>query len=87
MQYRVEITKKAVKQLQKIPKESQVRIFQAIRHLENSETWGDVKLLVKHSYDYRLRVGNYRVLFDVCEDGTLQVVLVREVKKRDERTY
>ncbi|MDO4574260.1 MAG: type II toxin-antitoxin system RelE/ParE family toxin [Planctomycetia bacterium] len=87
MQYRVELTKKAVKQLQKIPRETQVRIFQAIRRLENSENWGDVKTLVNHGYDYRMRVGNYRVLFDVCEDGTLRVVLIREVKKRDERTY
>jgi hypothetical protein len=33
----------------------------------------------------RLRVGRYRVFFNVCE--RIEIVLVEEVKKRDERTY
>ncbi len=45
----------------------------------------DIKPLARHQYQYRLRVGRYRVLFDV-ETG-LQVVSVEEVRKRDERTY
>jgi len=35
--------------------------------------------------DYRLRVGNYRVLFNW--DGEIKVVESEEVKKRDERMY
>jgi hypothetical protein len=38
-----------------------------------------------HAFGYRLRVGNYRVLFNVLE--TVEVVNIEEVKKRDERTY
>ena len=45
----------------------------------------NVKSLTHHEYGYRLRVGNYRVLFDW--DGTIKVVSIQEVKKRDERTY
>ena len=37
--------------------------------------------------EYRLRVGRYRVIFSVSEDGAVTVVLIEEVKKRDERTY
>lgn len=44
-----------------------------------------VKALANHAYGYRLRVGNYRVLFDW--DGAIRIVEIQEVKKRDERTY
>jgi len=45
----------------------------------------NVKALSSHSYGYRLRAGNYRVLFD-WEDA-IKIVSIQEVKKRDERTY
>ena len=44
-----------------------------------------VKKLVNHDYQYRLRVANYRIFFDVREE--VKVVDVQEVKKRDENTY
>ncbi len=45
-----------------------------------------VKALVGHDCGYRLRVGRYRVLFDVI-DSSPTIILIEEVKKRDERTY
>lgn len=45
----------------------------------------NVKALTKHEYQYRLRVGNYRVFFNF--DGVVHIVSIEEVKKRDERTY
>ena len=61
MKYNIEITRKAVKQINKIQLKDRKKIFIGIRGLENSTTWGDVKKLVNHQYGYRLRVGNYRV--------------------------
>jgi hypothetical protein len=89
MKYNVEITKKALKQLKKIQQQEQPKIYNAMQNLKNSETWGDVRKLVNHEYDYRLRVGNYRVLFNATDDETLEIneIRVEEVKKRDERTY
>ena len=54
MRYRIEITRKALKQAMKIQERDRVRIFAGIRNLEDSETWGDVRKLVNHEYDYRL---------------------------------
>ena len=45
----------------------------------------NIKKLTNHQYDYRLRVGNYRVLFNVHE--CIEIISIEEVKKRDERTY
>jgi mRNA-degrading endonuclease RelE of RelBE toxin-antitoxin system len=44
-----------------------------------------VKRLSNHPYEYRLRVGRYRVFFDF--HSTVRIIRIEEVKKRDERTY
>ncbi len=89
MKYNIEITKKAEKQIGKIQMQHRARIYAAIHTLANSETWGDVRKLVNHQYDYRLRVGDYRVLFNATNDLTIEIndISVEEVKKRDDRTY
>ncbi len=45
----------------------------------------NVKSLKRHRYGYRLRAGSYRVLFDW--HGSIQIIQIQEVRKRDERTY
>lgn len=44
-----------------------------------------VKALVNHLCGYRLRVGDYRVLFNF--EGTITLVRIEEVGKRNERPY
>jgi len=44
----------------------------------------EVKALRRQKYGYRLRVGDYRVLFDF--DGRVRIIAVQEVRKRDEHT-
>jgi len=78
-------SKKAVKQLRKIDKVSAVRITKAVAGLADFSALKNVKSLANHQYDYRLKVGNYRVMFN--NDEHVQIVLIEEVKKRDERTY
>lgn len=78
-------TGKAVKQLLRLHTQQQVHIRDAVTGLEYMPDVTNVKALSHHAYGYRLRVGNYRVLFDW--DGGIQVVSIQEVKKRDERTY
>lgn len=45
----------------------------------------NVVALTSHHYGYRLRVGNFRVLFDWS--SVIKIVSIEEVKKRDESTY
>lgn len=78
-------TRKAVKQLLKLHSQHQVQIRDAVTGLQDMPDVTNIKTLVGHEYGYRLRVGNYRVLFDW--DGTVKVISIQEVKKRDERTY
>ena len=74
---------KALKQLRKIPAQQQIR--EKIKLLSNMPDFINVKSLSGHLYQYRLRVGHYRVFFNF--DGAISIVSIEEVKKRDERTY
>jgi len=77
---------KARKQLKKLgDKPTQQRILAATAALAHFPAVTGVKALTNHAYGYRLRVGEYRVLFDVLE--AIEVISIEEVKKRDERTY
>lgn len=78
-------TRKAVKQLGKIAKADQSKIYDAAQALAEMPNVQNVKSLKNHQYGYRLRVGNYRVMFDW--DGGINIVNIEEVKKRDEHTY
>jgi len=77
--------RKASKQLQKLHAADRDTVYDGVEALVHMPHVHNVKALVKHAYGYRLRVGNYRVLFDWNRD--IHIVRIEEVKKRDERTY
>jgi len=78
---------RARKQMKRIPKHYRESIHESIDQLatfpECKEL--DIAELKNHRYDYRLRVGRYRVLFDYA--NVIKIIKIQEVKKRDERTY
>lgn len=83
---RVDWTPKAAKQLRKLPLAAQVSIRDAVQEkLPHFPKCSGVKALVNHEYGYRLRVGNYRVLFDF--KGSIKLIRIEKVGNRDEHTY
>ena len=83
---RIEWNKRAYKQLKKMPKQVKTAVINAVEQLPGPHGWRNVKPLTNHQYDYRLRVGRYRVFFDLEEDE-IRIYLIQEVRKRDDRTY
>ncbi|GJJ79443.1 MULTISPECIES: type II toxin-antitoxin system RelE family toxin [Pasteurella] len=80
-------TKKAIKQLLSIDQ----RYVKPIREKVNAlNTFPDVKLDLKKmsgkDNQYRLRVGDYRVLFEVI-DGEPRIINIQTVKRRTSTTY
>lgn len=73
MQYRIEIDKRAVKFIAKQPKPQRERLFRAIYRLP---FMGDIKAMQGYAGFYRLRVGDYRVIYTVNDD----VLLVRVIE-------
>lgn len=83
----IEWKPKARKQLFKLDHQTRVQVRDEVGAKLAAFPFGaGVKALVGHQYGYRLRVGNYRVMFDF-EGGAACIVSIEEVRKRDERTY
>jgi mRNA-degrading endonuclease RelE of RelBE toxin-antitoxin system len=77
---------KALKQLKKIGDRAvQERILTASRGLSEFQNCSNVKWLTDHEYTHRLRVGDWRILFNVFEE--ISIASIEEVKKRNESTY
>ena len=69
--------KKAQKFIEKLPKQDKLRIVSDIQRLPNGE---DIKPLKGHKGLYRLRIGNYRIIYTV-DHGQL-IVFVIDVDNR-----
>ena len=77
MQYQIKFKPKAIKDLQKIPVNDRERIINKIEAMQD-DLQGDVKRLTNFTPEYRLRVGDYRILFELAE----QTIIVYRVKHR-----
>jgi mRNA interferase RelE/StbE len=68
--YTVIIKPLAEKDLRNLPKNDSVNILKKIISLENSFQ-GDIKKLTNFTPEYRLRVGNYRILFELEKNNII----------------
>ncbi|WP_442323785.1 type II toxin-antitoxin system RelE family toxin [Cernens ardua] len=85
MSNEVKWSQKAAKQVKKIASDKRKKIILASHALQDMPATRNVKALKNHKYGYRLRVGDYRILFNW--NGAVEIVNIEEVKKRDEHTY
>lgn len=84
--YKVEYSPRAVKALKKIPKQYQVNIKDRVTKLSvDPYIPGTIKLVDYPAANFRYRVGNYRILFDINNEEKIMEIL--DIRKRDEKTY
>ncbi|MBD2353718.1 type II toxin-antitoxin system RelE/ParE family toxin [Tolypothrix sp. FACHB-123] len=79
MQYQIEFKPKAIKDLAKLSTDSRERIISKIEAMQDN-LQGDVKHLTNFTPEYRLRVGDYRVLFEI-EEQTIMIYRVKHHSK------
>ena len=79
MTYRVELKPKAEKDLRAMPQDDRRRVVERLRWLED-DLRGDVKRLSNHFPEYRMRAGDWRVLFEVAQDR----IIVYRIRHRRE---
>ena len=65
---RIELRRSAVNDLKLLPKSTKEVINSKIAELANFPDVNNIKKLTNFEPAYRLRVGSYRVLFDVLDD-------------------
>ena len=71
IQYQIFIEKRAQKFIKKLPKQDKVRLLKAIYELPK----GDVKPMQGYDEYFRLRVGDYRIIYTV-DNGKLVICVV-----------
>ena len=79
MKYSIEFKPRAVKDIKAVPSGTQARIVEKIEKMSDNLS-GDVNRLTDSTPEYRLRVGEYRVLFEI--EG-LSIVIYRIRHRRE----
>lgn len=79
MEYQIDFKPRAIKDLKSLSAENSSRILAKIEALKN-DLAGDVKRLTNFTPEYRLRVGDYRVLFEIEGDK----IVVYRIKHRSD---
>ena len=83
--YQVSFTKRFKKQVLKFPKKEQIKILAKIETSLNNPRQSATKLEDTFPPIYRMRVGAYRVFFEV--NDLLQIMEITDVKRRTTQTY
>lgn len=79
--YRISIAKQALKELERLPKKDTQQISKAIDDLSiHPRPVGCKKLKGESEYMWRIRVGNYRVIYTI--DDQVKIVDVRKIGHR-----
>ena len=83
--YKVIFSRKAVKALEKIPRDYQTKVREAGFKLSQNPFVLDVKYMQSSEATHRLRVGPYRLFLLI--DTTSKEIIVATIKRRTTRTY
>lgn len=75
LQYEVRFKPRAVRDIERLPSRIQAQVLARIGEMSN-DLRGDVKRLTKFTPEYRLRAGDYRILFEI-EDKTIVIYRIR----------
>ena len=76
MIYEIKIRPKALKFIEKQDRFQRIRIYKAIYNLPN----GDVKKMAGCKNEYRLRVGNYRIIYEQNQNEF--IILITKAENR-----
>lgn len=80
--YRVEFAKPAAKDLRAIDRKWIPKILAAVDGLQLDPRPSGCKKLIGSDFTYRIRIGDYRVVYEI-EDDVLVVLVVRVRHRRD----
>lgn len=80
MKYSLEIKPTALKSLSKIQKQDAIKIDEAIVKLKTNPFPSGYKKLKTNENKYRIRVGNYRVIYTI--ENQLLIILILKIGSR-----
>ena len=80
MNYRIEWLRSAARELNALPAQAAVRVGEAVGHLAGNPRPHGCKKLVGHTDLWRIRIGNYRVIYFIGD--AIQLVRIEKVSDR-----
>lgn len=81
--YKIELPKRIIKKLDKVPNKDYPAISNAIQNLKETPRPVGCKKLFESLY--RIRIGDFRVIYWI--DDRNQNIIITKVERRKERTY
>jgi len=78
--YRVIVERSAEKDLRRLPLDMRFRVADALRSLANDPRRVGSRKLAGTKHDWRIRVGDYRVIYEIAD--SIRVVRVYRVRHR-----
>jgi mRNA interferase RelE/StbE len=78
--YRVVVERSAEKDLRRLPLDMRFRVADALRSLANDPRLVGSRKLAGTKHDWRIRVGDYRVIYEIAD--SIRVVRVYRVRHR-----
>ncbi len=84
--YQVRYTKRALKDLEELPKVMAKHIVEKITFFRKQKNPLNFAKKLKSSKfgTYRFRIGSYRAIFDIDKQGNIQILLILTIKHRKE---
>ena len=82
MEYQIQIKKSAIKELSKLPKPIATKVSKVIDQFKNNPYPKGYKKLKGSDKDYRVRIGNYRILYSIY-DNLLIVEVIKIGHRKD----
>lgn len=73
--YRVELTRTAEKQLRRVAQRSRARLVEAMQALADAPRPRGARKLEGYEAVYRIRVGQYRIIYEVIDERIVVIVL------------
>lgn len=80
--YQVELARSAEKDLRRIDRSQTATIYSALERLEKEPRPHGIKKLAGADRTYRIRVGDYRVVYEI-EDDILVVLVIQIAHRKD----
>ncbi|HZH29931.1 MAG TPA: type II toxin-antitoxin system RelE/ParE family toxin [Pyrinomonadaceae bacterium] len=80
--YRVEWKRAATKEIGKLPRDTRLKILGAVERLHSNPLPAGVRKLVGSEHTYRLREGDYRIIYTITA-SVLLIEIIRVGHRKD----
>ena len=84
--YKIKLTGKAKKDLESLDKDIQKRIVEKLRfYFQDKNPLQYAKKIKDRRFgEYRFRIGDYRIIFDIDKNGNIVILIILRIKHRKE---